>query len=314
VTVAAVETVRMRPMRPDEWSEVADLIYVSLNYWCEANGRPAVFRGGPGSTRIFCEVYEALDPGQCLVAEHRETGRLAGSCFYRARETHCSLGIMNVHPVYFGRGIAKALLDHIVAFAREQGKPLRLVSSALNLDSFSLYTRAGFVPRHAYQDMILTVPSEGFDVDLPASNRVRPATPADVEAMAALELEVAGISRTKDYRYFVENREGFWHVSVAEALGGGLDGYLVSLGDPGFNMIGPGAVRDEEAAAALLAAELHANAGRTPVFLLPVEYGGLIRQAYEWGARNVELHFAQVLGDALPFRGITMPTFLPETA
>ena len=314
MTIAAAETGRLRAMTPDEWSEVADLVYVSLNYWCEANGRPAVFRGGPGSTRVFCEVYEALDPGHCLVAEHLVTGRLAGSCFYRARETHCSLGIMNVHPVYFGRGIAKALLDHIVAFARDEGKPLRLVSSALNLDSFSLYTRAGFVPRHAYQDLILTVPPEGVDVDLPGSNRVRPATEADVDAMAALELAVAGISRTKDYRYFVENRERFWHVSVAEGADGRLDGYLVSLGDPGFNMIGPDAARDEETAAALLAAELNENAGRTPVFLLPVEYPGLARLAYDWGARNVELHFAQVLGDAPPFRGVTMPTFLPETA
>ena len=141
MTVAAAEAVRLRPMEPDEWSEVGDLIYVSLNYWCEANGRPAVFRGGPGSTRVFCEVWEALDPGHCVIAEHLETGRLAGSCFYRARETHCSLGIMNVHPVYFGRGIAKALLDHVVSFSAAEAKPLRLVSSAMNLDSFSLYRK-----------------------------------------------------------------------------------------------------------------------------------------------------------------------------
>jgi len=297
-------------MEPGDWAEVADLIYVSMNYWCEANGRPTIFRGGPASTRVFCEVYEALDPGHCVVAESTETGRLMGSCFYRARETHCSLGIMNVHPVYFGTGVGKKLLEYIVDFARSERKPLRLVSSAMNLDSFSLYTRAGFVPRHVYQDMLLAVPPEGLGR---APGRVREATLDDAEAMAALELEVAGVSRTKDYRYFVENREGFWHISVSEERGR-VDGYLASCGHPGFNMIGPGVARGERQAAALLVAELNVNAGRTPVFLLPSEYGRLVQQAYSWGARNCELHVAQVLGEAQPFRGVTMPTFLPETA
>jgi GNAT superfamily N-acetyltransferase len=316
VTVALASTLRLRAMEPEEWSEVADLIYVSLNYWCEANGRPAVFGAGPGSTRVFCEVYEALDPGCCVVAEHLDTGRIAGTCFYRTRETHCSLGIMTVHPVYFGTGVGKALLEHIVEVARGEGKPLRLVSSALNLDSFSLYTQAGFIPRHAYQDMFLSVPSGGLSLGHgpPGQERVRPATADDVERMSALELEVAGISRVKDYRYFVENREGFWHVSVSEDADGRLEGFLVSCGHPAMNMIGPGVARLEEAAAALLLAELNVNAGRTPVFLLPVEQGGLVRLAYSLGARNCEIHFAQVLGDAPPFRGVTMPTFLPETA
>jgi hypothetical protein len=125
---------------------------------------------------------------------------------------------------------------------------------------------------------------------------------------------VAGISRVKDYRYFVENEEGFWHVSVTEDAAGRIDGFLVSCGHPGFNMIGPGVARGEEQAAALLLAELNVNAGRTPVFLLPVGYGGLVAQAYSWGARNCELHLAQVLGEAQPIEGVTMPTFLPETA
>lgn len=310
MTVVAATGMRLRAMEGDEWAEVADLIYVSLNYWCEANGRPPVFRGGPVSTRVFCEVYEALDPGHCVVAENVETGRLMGSCFYRARETHCSLGIMNVHPAYFATGVGKALLQHIVDFSRAQGKPLRLVSSAMNLDSFSLYTRAGFVPRQTYQDLLLTVPTAGLG---PTPPGVREAEPADVDGMAELELEVAGISRVKDYRYMIENREGFWHVSIAEDDDGRIAGFLASCGHPGFNMLGPGVARGEEQAASLLLAELNVNAGRTPVFLVPVQYGGLVRRAYDWGARNCELHVAQVLA-ATPFRGVTMPTFLPETA
>ena len=301
---------KLRAMEPGDWAEVADLIYVSLNYWYAQYGKPPIFRGGPSATRAFCEVYEKLDPGHCLVAES-EHGRLMGSCFYRARETHCSLGIMNVHPVYWNMGVGKALLDFIVDFAEREGKPLRLVSSAMNLESFSLYTRGGFVPSIAYQDLYLQVPAEGLAA-VPGSERVRPATPADIEAMRDVELAVSGISRVKDYRYFVENAEGLWHVSVFEG-DGGLDGWLVSCGHPGLNMIGPGLARTEEQAAALLTAELNANAGRTPLFLVPVTCGDLVRLCYSWGARNCEMHFAQARGGAEPFRGVTFPTFLPET-
>jgi GNAT superfamily N-acetyltransferase len=62
---------------------------------------------------------------------------------------------MNAHPSYAGRSIARQLLGRIVDIARQQNKPVRLVSSAMNLDSFSLYNRAGFVPRQLYQDMML---------------------------------------------------------------------------------------------------------------------------------------------------------------
>jgi hypothetical protein len=79
-------------------------------------------------------------------------------------------------------------------------------------------------------------------------------------------------------------------------------------------MIGPGAMRAEAAAAALLIAELNANAGRTPVFQLPMQAASVVALAYELGARNCEPHVAQVRGQAALFRGVTMPTFLPETA
>jgi hypothetical protein len=63
------EEVRLRPMVDGDRAEVADLIYVSTNYWYQTNGRPPIFSGGPGATELFADVYEALDPGCCVVAE-----------------------------------------------------------------------------------------------------------------------------------------------------------------------------------------------------------------------------------------------------
>ncbi len=296
----------------DRW-EVAELICASMNTWDILHGMaPGRFTGGPPQTDVFYQVYERLDPGFCLVAE-AGSGRLAGSCYYRERETHVALGIMNVHPNHFGQGVAKELLRSITDFTDERKKPLRLVSSVMNLESFSLYTRAGFVPGRVYQDLVVQVPEGGFREQLPGAERVRPAGPDDAAAMAELELEVSGITRGKDYPFYLENAGGLWYTSVIEGRSGGLDGYLVSIGHPLFNEIGPGVARTEEAGAALLLDHLNHYPGGMPLLLLPVECGSLVRLAYRLGGRNCEMHAAQCRGEAQPFRGVTFPTFMPET-
>jgi len=301
-------------MQRDDWTEVAELICVSTNFWYQSNGRPPIFTAGPQSCLLFCEVYEDLDPGCCVVAEDPGTGRLMGSCFYHPRPTHVSLGIMNVHPNYFRRCVAGALLRFITELADREKKPTRLVSSAMNLDSFSLYTRTGFVPRAIFQDMLIQVPQDGLKDFLPAVQRVRNATTDDVPRMAELENQISGIRREKDFRYFVENRLGIWHVSVLDDDRGGLCGFLCSVSHPASNMLGPGVMRDDEDAAALILAELNHQRGRSPVFLTPSDRPSLVQRVYSWGGRNCEIHFAQVRGPFSPFKGIVMPTFMPETA
>jgi len=306
--------IRLRAMEQKDRSAVAELICNSTNAWYKARNGPTIFPRGSESCLLFCDVYEDLDPGCCVIAEDHANGRIAGSCFYHPRETHVSLGIMNAHPDCFGQGVARRLLQFILNIAAGQSKPVRLVSSAMNLDSFSLYTRAGFTPRQAYQDMFVRVPAAGLTIAHPLSSRVRPARPEDAAAMADLEMELNGVRREKDYRYFTENRRGIWHASVLENPRGTLDGFLVSVNHPASNMLGPGAARGDADAAALILAELNHHAGRSPVFLVPVDRPGLVKQMYDWGARNCELHFHQVLGAWNPLGGVNMPTFMPETA
>ena len=303
----------LRSMEKSEWSEVANLIYLSTNHWYESRLGHSAFGGGPQVCELFCQVYEDLDPGCCLVAVHNETGMIMGSCFYHPRETHVSLGIMNVHPNYFGTGVAGALLNEIIKFSKAREMPLRLVSSALNLDSYSLYNRKGFVPTTIYQDMLLEVPKKGIDTSKFDLKNVRDADLEDVSAMGALEFEVSGISRERDYCYFIENDQGVWHVSVSENKDGQIDGFLVSVNSQGFNMLGPGVARDADITASLIVSELNQHKERTLIFLVPANNRKLVDTMYSIGARNCELHFAQVLGDAQPVNGVAMPTFMPET-
>lgn len=306
--------IELRHATRADWDEVAALIYHSTNHWYVANGKSAIFTGAPSSTLLFCQVYEDLDPGCCLLAADEATGTIAGSCFYRLRETHVSLGIMNAHPDFAGQGVARRLLAFIHDFAEQKGKPLRLVSSAMNLDSFSLYNRAGLAPYAVYQDMILKVPADGIPDEIPAGKTVRDATLADVEPMVALEEEVVGIRRTKDFEYFIKNVSGGWHLSVIENAEGRLDGFLASIHHSGSSLLGPGGMRSDEDAIALIRRELHVRRGKTMVWLVPSNRPAITRAMYALRAKNCEIHFAQTTGTPPQINGVFMPTFMPETA
>ena len=303
----------LRSLRRDEWLAAAEVICASIRDWYAAAGRPGRFAGGAEPCLVFPEVYEELDPGCCLVAEDPANGRLAGLCFYHPRESHISLGIMSVHPEYFCRGVARQLLRFICNLADRQAKSLRLFSSAMNIDSFSLYTRAGFVPRDVFQVMTIQVPASGLEFKIDGASRRREARLEDIPAMAALECEISGIRRDNDYQCFISNRLGVWHVSVIEGKSGGLDGFLISINHPGSAMLGPGVMRNDADAAVLILAELDRFRGQAPACLVPAARSGLIQQLYAWGLRNSELSLFQSRGHAEPFRGVMMPSFMPET-
>lgn len=309
-----MDSMRLRPMEPEDRSEVGELIYVSLNYYYGVHGMPNRLTAGPGSTEVFFDVYEALDPGCGVVAVNERTGRLMGSCFFHPRPHHVTLGILNVHPNYFERGVARALVAHVIDYTEAHGPAsLRLVQSALNLDSYSLYTRMGFVPRAAYQDMLLNVPRSGLEAKVPGEEHVRPATPDDVAAMASLEMEVSGITREKDFGYLIQNEAGIWDSMVLEEPGGAIEGFLFSVKQAALSMLGPVVARTQAQAEALIARGLERFRGSGVVLVVPVECDELVAHLYRWGARNCELHFCQVRGPFQPFQGVSMPTYLPET-
>lgn len=305
---------RLRPLTANDWEALASLIHASLSTWYRSRLNSERFGTDATPFRVFPELYEALDPGCCLVAEDEESGRLAGSVFYHPRETHWGVGIVNSHPDFGGRGVAKQLMQAVIDMAQSAGKPLRLVSSAMNLDSFSLYTKLGFVPRLTFQDLKLSVPEEGLPPLSPHGLILRRAVIKDVPRITALEERLNGIRRSKDYRHFVENSQGCWRLWLAERADGSIAGFLAAVVHPGFQMAGPGVMEDETTGAALLRTVLDTEfPGRSVVWLVPVHCAALVRQCYAWGARNVEMHLASVLGEAPPMNGVTFPTFMPET-
>ncbi len=308
------ETINFTPLTAADREPIARLLHRSLVHWYESRlGQGSRFGDSHDPFTLFPDVYESLDPGECVTAR-TESGEIVGVCFSHERDTHVSVGIVATSPDAGGRGIAKKMMSLVLEKAKRLGKPARLVSSLLNLDSFSLYTRLGFVPGAIFQDMLITVPEGGMTSPAPAgSARVREARSDEAARIADFEHSQQGIRREKDFEFFLQNKVGSWRVLVSEREDGALNGFLGMSTHPSFSMIGPGVAADEETAAALLWSALDGLRGKTLVFLVPCAAAGLVHTAYSWGARNVELHVAQSTAPVVFAKGIVFPTFMPET-
>ena len=309
------ERIAFTALTASDREPIARLLHRALVHWYESRlGQGSRFGDSHEPFTLFPDVYEALDPGECVTAR-TASGEIVGVCFSHERETHVSVGIVATSPDAGGRGIAKKMMSLVLDKAKRLGKPARLVSSLLNLDSFSLYTRLGFVPGAMFQDLLITVPETGLAATAPAGiERVRDAVLADAPRISDFEHAQQGIRREKDFAFFIRNEVGAWRVLVSESSDGSVNGFLAMSTHPSFTMIGPGVAIDETTALALLWRALDSLRGQTLVFLASCAASALVRTAYSWGARNVELHVAQSTTPVAGAKGIVFPTFMPETA
>jgi GNAT superfamily N-acetyltransferase len=295
-------------LQTHQYEDLARLLHSSLDVWHRTRLNTDRFGSDWHPFRPLVEIYEELDPGCCVVALD-DAGLLLGAAFFHPRETHVGVGIVSVSPSAFGQGVARAMMEEIIRAA--DGMPLRLVSNAMNIDSFSLYTRLGFVPQMLLQSMTMQVPEEGFPG---MGSRVRPATAADVVAIADLEFRLNGIRKEKDYRYFIENQAGCWRLVVIEKSDGNLAGFLAASVLPAEIMLGQGVAEDEETMRELMIGLMDQSfRGNSVAFIIPSKATLLVLQAYAWGARNREINVLSVLGTAPPVMGVTLATFLPES-
>lgn len=310
------ESIVLRPLQDSDVAEHADLLYSSFNTWYWKHGWGKDYFGCTSQeTSIFYNIYNDLTPGHSIAAFDKTTNRMMGSCFYHPREHHVSLGIMSVHPNYSSEGVGHGLVKHILDYTKENDyKSCRLVSSAINMDSFSLYNKAGFIPRMVYQDMVINVPEAGLqDTSTKGMQCVRRASLDDVDKMGDLEMQVSGIRREMDYRYAISNPRGILHAIVYENDQKGIYGFMISVKHPVLNMLGPCVARDEDIAIALINKEIERFNGTWVLFSIPMEKTKMVMQMYQWNAINVETHLKEVWGEFYGFKGVSMPSFLPET-
>jgi GNAT superfamily N-acetyltransferase len=129
-------------------------------------------------------------PGFFSMVAERD-GRIVGSNFLDERSTIVGVGPITVDPEVQGSGIGRALMDAVLERSRERRVPgVRLLQSAYNNGSMSLYAKLGFDVREPFAVI------QGGPLGLGISGcTVRPASNADAEACNAVCARVHGHDR-----------------------------------------------------------------------------------------------------------------------
>lgn len=87
------------------------------------------------------ETVAAVRESEGLFCGTRLEGRLAGVCEVQAEALGQGIARLVVDPEFFRRGVARALMDFVVASCR---RPLRVQTGAKNLPALGLYRSYGF--------------------------------------------------------------------------------------------------------------------------------------------------------------------------
>ena len=109
----------------------------------------------PPEYSFALDVAQLVEPGVTFFSA-RDAGRLVGvAALKRLDDTHAELKSMHTREAERGRGVGRALVEHVLAFAREKG--YRRVSLETGTpDDFTaarlLYARCGFEPCGPFGD------------------------------------------------------------------------------------------------------------------------------------------------------------------
>jgi GNAT superfamily N-acetyltransferase len=167
------------------------------------------------------------------------------------------IGLVAVHPTYQRRGIAMAMMQHLLRWAAERGNPV------LQLDASSagapLYERLGFVD----DEKTIGYRQDDCARRPPLSDRVSLLQASDIPALAEFDTPIFGADRAAVFEMLLG--EAPERAFVAREVTGQISGYLFA--QPAT--IGPWAARAAGDAEALLGAALQFTYEAGPFVLAP---------------------------------------------
>ncbi|MBK9711801.1 MAG: GNAT family N-acetyltransferase [Kouleothrix sp.] len=197
---------------------------------------------GVGGRRELMQMYLRLQPGGWLLASlDGEPAGLAGATDFGAL---AYVGLVSVRPALQRRGVALAMMRHLLAWLRGRGCPSVVLDASAA--GAPLYDRLGFV-----EDEQTHIFRQGDCAPQPyAAERVRQIGAADLPALAAFDAPIFGADRAALLAELLAANPG--RALLAHDADGAIAGYLFAQGQ----VIGPWAARAPADAEELLRAGL----------------------------------------------------------
>ena len=286
-------SINIRPVTPADAEICGNIVYKAF---CGINDRhnfPHDFLSAE-QTNGFAQMLIG-NPAIYGVAAEGAGGEFVGSNFLWEQNEIVGVGPITVDPDAQAKGVGRILMQDAI----ERGKNargIRLVQSAFNSSSMSLYASLGF----DIKEPLVVI--EGKIVgDLPEGVTVRPLAEADYTACDELCRKVHGFSRLEELKQLAPMMQGF----VVER-DGRVAGYATAPNS--WQMNHAVAETDEDMQNLLIGA---ANLTKQPLsFLLPTRNGELFRWCLRKGMKVIKPLSLMSMGEYQEPRGSFLPSVL----
>jgi len=281
---------QLRRGRREDAAACGVIAYEAFKAIADAHNYPPDFPSPQVATEVLSMLL-AHPAFYSVVAE--QEGRIIGSNFLDERSTIGGIGPITVTPSLQNSGVGRALMEDVIARAKERKAPgVRLVQAAYHRRSLALYAKLGFDIREALscmQGVPIRRPLEGYAVRL--------GTERDAAACNALCARVHGHDRAGEVTDAIRLKT----MSVVER-NGRITGYTT-----GIALFAHAVGESNDDVKALIGA---ATEYLGPGFLLPSRNTELFRWCLQHGLRLVQQMTLMTIGLYNEPDGAYLPSIL----
>jgi predicted N-acetyltransferase YhbS len=281
---------RLRRGRREDASACGVIAYEAFKAIADAHNYPPDFPSPQVATEVLSMLL-AHPAFYSVVAE--QDGRIVGSNFLDERSTIAGLGPITVTPSLQNSGVGRALMEDVLARAKERKAPgVRLVQAAYHRRSLALYAKLGFDIRETLSCMQGVPIRRSLD-----GYAIRLGTERDTAACNALCAHVHGHDRAGE----VIDAIRLGTMSVVEH-NGRITGYTT-----GIALFAHAVGESNDDLKALIGA---ATEYLGPGFLLPTRNSELFRWCLQHGLRLVQQMTLMTIGLYNEPTGAYLPSVL----
>ena len=157
----------------------------------------------------------AIDTLRSLAAENpqgvvvaRDAGEIVGMAAVRIQNPHAHIAFFFVHPRFQGRGIGSTLLAALREVIEQAGGTVVTLASSRDARAWQRYLKFGLRPGPPVLAFCATQPRFPARIPDHPGLAIRPLTPHDLDAVAALDREVRGAHRRAALERWIADDHG----------------------------------------------------------------------------------------------------------